>query len=124
MPDQPTDADFDDAARALQSRDILTGSFEIGDSEFPLRVREPTLGELEELEADIGTEADEVEAIREIVARYLKAPEVAVDDVGISKLRALFDGMREAWETADAFDEAEAAMPLDEGNGRRRNSRR
>ena len=119
-----TEHTLDDAARALETRETLRGTFAVAGEEYPLEVREPTLGELEEIESDIGTEADEVEAIREIVARYLEAPDVAVDDVGISKLRALFDGMREAWEAGDAFDEAEDAMPLDEGNGRRRNSRR
>lgn len=119
-----TDYNFDDAARALESRDTLTGTFDLGGDEYPLEVREPTLDELEELEAGLADQADEVEAIREMVDQYLLAPEVQPGDVGISKLRALFGGMREAWEAGEAFDEARAEMPLDEGNGRRRSSRR
>jgi len=119
-----SDKSFDDAARALESRDTLRGSFELRNDEYPLEVREPTLDELEDLEAGLEDEADEVEAIREMADRYLIAPEVDPGSVGISKLRALFDGMRDAWEAGDAFDEAEAAMPIDEGNGRRRSSRR
>jgi len=118
------DNNLSDAARALESRDELAGTFEIGGDEYPLEVREPTLDELEELEMELADEADEVEAIRGMAERYLIAPDVAAGDIGISKLRALFDGMREAWESGDAFDEAKEAMPIDEGNGRRRTSRR
>ena len=109
-----TDHTLDDAARALESRDTLTGTFAVGGEEYPLEVREPTLSELEELEADLNEQADEVEAIRAMVERYLLAPEIAPGSVGISKLRALFDGMREAWEAGDAFDNAEAEMPLED----------
>jgi len=108
---------FDDAARALETRDTLRGTFEIGGEEYPLEVQEPTLGELDELEADLGEEAGEEELIRELIDRYLVRPEVDADDTGISKLRPLFEGMQAAFQGGDVFDDAEAAMPLDdEGN--------
>jgi len=119
-----SDKSFDDAARALESRDTLAGTFEIGGDEYPLEVREPTLDELEDLEAGLNDEADEVEAIREMADHYLIAPDIDPGNVGISKLRALFDGMRAAWEGGEAFEEAQEAMPIDEGNGRRQTSRR
>lgn len=118
-----SDHSFDEAARALETRDTLRGSFEIGGQEYPLEVREPTLDELEAIEDGLADESDEVEAIREMADRYLEAPDVDPGVIGVSKLRALFDGMRAAWETAESIDEAEEAMPL-EGNGRRRTSRR
>lgn len=115
---------FDDAARALETRETLRGSVELGGEQYPIEVREPTLDELEDIEHGIGSDADEVEAIREMVDRYLEAPDIAAGDIGISSLRALFDAMRDAWEAGEAFEAAEDQMPLDEGNANRRTSRR
>jgi hypothetical protein len=111
-----SDTNFDDAARVLESRDSLTGSFELNGDEYPLKVQEPTLGELEAIEDGLGDNADETDAIKEIADEYLLAPEVDVREIGVSKLFALFDGMRETWQQSDAFDEAEAEMPLESGN--------
>jgi len=118
----PRDTDFDAAARALESRDRLAGSFTVGDEEFPLELREPTLKELETIEAELNDGADEAEAIRRIVDEFLEEPAVSADDIGVSKLRALFEGMRETWESTEQFDAAREEMPL-EGK-RRRKSRR
>jgi len=107
---------FEDAARALESRETLRGSFEIGGESFPLEVREPTLGELDELETELGDDAGEEELVRELVDRYLEKPEIEATDTGISKLRPLFEGMQDAFQGGDAFDAAEEAMPM-EGNG-------
>jgi len=120
MPDKT----LEEAQRALETTDELEGSFTLKGEEYPLEVHEPTLNELEDLEAGLNDAADEVEAMREMTDKYLIAPDTDAGRVGISKLRALFDGMREAWEDGKAFDEAQDAMPIDEGNGRRRNSRR
>jgi len=111
--------DFDAAARALESRDLLSGTFTVGGKEFPLELREPTLKELETIEAELGDGADEAEAIRRIVGEFLEEPRVEAEDVGVSKLRALFEGMRETWESTEAADSAREEMPL-EGNRRRR----
>jgi hypothetical protein len=116
-----TDNTLDDAARALQTRDVLTGSFELRGEEYPLEAAEPTLDELEELEQSI--EADgEVEEMRALIDRYLDAPDVDAGTIGVGKLRALFEGMTAAWNNMDNFEEAEEAMPVESGN--RRNSRR
>jgi len=116
-----TTHDFNDAARALESRDVIRGSFELGGETFPLETVEPTLGEIESLEADLD-DTDELEQIRAFVDEYLEAPAVDPDDLGLTKLRALFVGMREAWNDMDAIDDAEEAMPVESGN--RRTSRR
>jgi len=112
---------LDEAARALQTRDVLSGTFELRGEEYPLEAAEPTLDELEELEQNI--EADgEIEEMRALIDRYLDAPDVDAGTIGVGKLRALFEGMTQAWNDMDEFDEAEEAMPVDSGN--RRNSRR
>jgi len=107
---------FDDAARALETRDVLRGEFELNGESYPLETLEPTLGEIEELEAELGDDSDELEQIREFVDNYLEAPAVAPDDLGLSKLRALFEGMREAWNNMDRIEDAEEAMPVEQGN--------
>jgi hypothetical protein len=109
--------DFDDAARALESRDKLEGSFELSGEMYPLRLREPTLGELEEIDEELAEGAEEVEAIRRITDEYLIDPSVDVDDIGIGKLRSLFVGMRDCWGDMEHFEQAEEEMPL-QGNER------
>jgi len=112
---------LDDAARALQTRDVLTGTFELRGEEYPLEAAEPTLDELEELEQSIEAD-DEIEEMRALIDRYLDAPDVDAGSIGVGKLRALFEGMTQAWNDMDEFEAAEEAMPVDSGN--RRNSRR
>lgn len=109
--------DFDDAVRALETRQMLDGSFSVNGNEYPLRIQEPTLGELEDIDAESGPDAGEAEVIRRIADRYLEAPAVDVDEIGVSKLFALFEGMRQTWEQSDAFTDAREEMPV-EGNRR------
>jgi hypothetical protein len=108
---------FDDAADALKSQDTLTGTFEIGNTEYPLEVQEPTLGELEAIDDGLSDSADEIEAIRHMVDDFLLKPAVDPDAVGVGKLQALFLGMRETWEMSDAFSNAREEMPIE---GKRR----
>jgi len=112
---------FDDAARALETRDVLAGTFSVGGDEYPLETREPTLGEIEEMEQGLG-DTDELEQIRAFVEEYLEAPEIDPDKMGLTKLRALFVGMRDAWNDMESIDEAKEAMPVESGN--RQTSRR
>jgi len=117
MSDHDHSHDFDDAVRALETRQMLDGSFSVNGNEYPLRIQEPTLGELEDIDAESGPDAGEAEVIREIADRYLEAPAVDVDEIGVSKLFALFEGMRETWEQSDAFADAREEIPV-EGNRR------
>jgi hypothetical protein len=114
---------FDDAQRALETRDKLRGSFEIAGDTYPIELREPTLGELEDIDSRLSSGADESEAIREIVDEFLIAPEIDPDTIGVGKLRSLFVGMRETWMESDDIDAATAEMPLEEGNSRQRSRR-
>jgi len=111
-----TENTLEDTARALQTRDTLDGSCTLGGEEHQIRVREPTLGELDELEAELADDAGEEELFREFVSRYLVAPDIDPADIGISKLRPLFEGMQAAFADGDVFEDAEDAMPLNEGN--------
>jgi len=115
MSDHEHSHDFDAAGRAFETRQILDGSFSIDGNEYPRRIQEPTLGELEDIDAESGPDAGEAEVIRRIADRYLEAPAVDVDEIGVSKLFALFEGMRETWEQSDAFADAREEMPV-EGN--------
>jgi len=108
-----SDKDYTASAAALRETEELDGTW--GD-DYPLVVEEPTLGELESLEENLGEDAGEEAVIREMVNRYLLEPEVDASEVAVSKLRPLFEGMQEAFRGADAFEDAEAEMPLDEGN--------
>jgi len=117
-----SDNTFDDAARALESRDVLRGSFDLRGETYPLELREPTLGELDEIEQGLSDDAEDIDLYRELVGRFLEAPDVAADDMGIGKLEALFAGMREAWDNSDVIEEATKQMPL-EGNRRQRSRR-
>jgi hypothetical protein len=109
-------ADFDDAARALESRDTLQGSFELDGTEYPLELIEPTLDELEGIDDKIGDDGDEADAIRMMIDQYLERPAVKPDDIGISKLFAVFEGMRDCWQGGQQFDAAREEMPVDTGN--------
>jgi hypothetical protein len=108
--------DFADTRRALESRDTLTGTFEIDGREYPIELVEPTLDELEEIDEQIGENSDESEAIRMMIDRYLERPAVNADEIGISKLFAVFEGMRSTWQGNGQFDDARGEMPVETGN--------
>jgi len=110
--------DYDAAAAALTERATFEGTVEVDGQVLPIRVAEPQLGELEEIEEELPEDAEEVDAAREMIDRYLIRPEIDAGDLGLTRAMALFVAMRETWQQADAFDEARAEMPLDdEGNG-------
>jgi hypothetical protein len=108
--------DFADTRRALESRDTLTGTFEIDGEEFPIELVEPTLDELEEIDEQIGEKGDESEAIRMMIDRFLERPAVNTEKVGISKLFAVFEGMRDCWQGDGQFEDARGEMPVESGN--------
>lgn len=111
-----TDNTLDDAAAILGEQATLGGTWEYGGETYPLETVEPTLGDLEGIEDEIGANADETDAIRRMIDEYLAEPDVDADDIGISKLFALFEGMRDTWQQDAAFSDAEEAMPVESGN--------
>jgi hypothetical protein len=109
-------ADFQDSARALRSRDKLSGSFELDGTEYPIELIEPTLDELEKIDEQIGESGDESQAIRLMIDEYLERPAVDPDEIGISKLFSVFEGMRDCWQGSEQFENARDEMPVDSGN--------
>jgi hypothetical protein len=107
--------DFADSRRALESRDTLTGTVEIDGREFPIEVIEPTLDELEEIDEEIGENADESEAVRMMIDEYLERPAVTPSEMGVSKLFAVFEAMRECWQGGETFADAREQMPVESG---------
>lgn len=61
-------------------------------------------------------DSEDVDFIESIVREKLVKPDVDVDDVPIRKLRALYEGMMDAWGEGKAVADAKDEMPLDEGN--------
>jgi hypothetical protein len=108
--------DFADTRRALETRDKLTGTFELDGREYPIELIEPTLDELEEIDEEIGKKGDESDAIRMMIDKYLERPAVNADEIGVSKLFAVFEGMRETWQGESSFADAREQMPVDSGN--------
>jgi hypothetical protein len=108
--------DFADTRRALESRDKLEGTFEIDGREYPIELVEPTLDELEDIDEQIGDDGDEAEAIRMMIDEYLERPVVDPDQIGVSKLFAVFEGMRDCWQGNGQFEDARGEMPVETGN--------
>ena len=117
MSDTDADIGFDEAADLLTDRATFDGTAEIDGQTIPIRVREPTLGELEEIEAELPDDAEEVDAAREMVDEYLLKPDIDATDLGITRAMALFLGMRRTWQQTDTFDDVREELELDEGNG-------
>lgn len=63
---------------------------------------------------DDDSEKDMVESV---VDEKLIKPDVEVSQVPQRKLRALFEGMMEAWNEGEQVKAAKTEMPLDKGNG-------
>jgi len=62
---------------------------------------------------DHGSDADMVEIV---VGEKLVKPEVDVNEVPMRKIRALFEGMLEAWNAGETVKDAKGQMPVDNPN--------
>lgn len=113
------DPAFEDAAAALTERATFDGSVSVDGQDVPIRVREPELGELEEIEAGLSEDAEDVDVAREMIDRYLMRPDIDAGDLGITRALMLFAAMRDTWQQAEAIADARAELELDEGNGHR-----
>lgn len=109
-----TETSFSDAAAALTERATFDGTVELGGQKLPIRVREPELGELEAIEADLPEDAEDVDVAREMIDEYLVRPDINPGELGITRALALFTGMRNTWQQSEAFEEARAELELDE----------
>jgi hypothetical protein len=111
-----TNIGFGEAADLLTERATFDGTAELEGQQLPIRVREPQLGELEKLEADLPDDAEDVDVAREMVDEYLVKPDIDASTLGVSRAMCLFLGMRSTWQQADAFEEARDELPVDQGN--------
>lgn len=111
-----TEIGFGEAADLLTEQATFDGVAELEGQKLPIRVREPELGELEELEAELPEDAEEVDVAREMVDEFLIKPEIDPSALGVSRAMSLFLGMRSTWQQADAFEEARAELEIDQGN--------
>jgi hypothetical protein len=112
-----TEVSFEEAADLLTERATFDGVASLNGEKLPIRVREPELGELEEIEAGLPEDAEAVDVAREMIDEYLMQPEIDTSSLGITRALALFTAMQQTWQQADAFEEAQQLMELDEGNG-------
>jgi len=105
------------AAEALTQRQHFDHYVEVDGDQIPITVREPTLGELEEIEQGLPDDAEEIDAARRIIDRYLEAPAIDANDLPMGRAMALFYAMQEAWQQSDVFEQAREEMPVESGNG-------
>jgi hypothetical protein len=111
-----TDVGFGEAADLLTEQATFDGVAELEGQKLPIRVREPQLGELEELEAELPDDAEDVDVAREMVDEFLIRPEIDPSTLGVTRAMSLFLGMRSTWQQADAFEDARAALEVEQGN--------
>jgi hypothetical protein len=116
MSDDTEVVSFEEGAAILSERATFEGNVQIGGKTIPIEVDEPTLEELEEIEAGLPEDAEEVDVAREMVDRYLVRPDIEAKTLGITRALALFAGLQQTWQQADAFEAAKAEMELPEGN--------
>jgi hypothetical protein len=112
-----TEMGFDEAADLLSERATFDGTATLEGRQLPIRVREPELGELEEIEANLPDDAEEIDAAREMIDEYLIQPDIEPATLGITRALAIFAGMQQTWQQTEAFTDARDALELDEGNG-------
>jgi hypothetical protein len=114
--DTPEAVSFEKGAALLTDRATFEGTVQIDGATIPIEVDEPTLEELEEIEAGLPEDAEEVDVAREMVDRYLRRPEIEAKTLGVTRALAVFAGLQQTWKQADAFEQAKAEMELPEGN--------
>jgi|APHM01.1.fsa_nt_gi hypothetical protein len=110
-----TDIGFAEGADLLTDDATFDGVVEVNGQRLPIRVREPKLGELEELEAGLPDDAEDVDVAREMVDEFLVKPDIDPSTLGVTRAMSLFLGMRETWEQAEAFERAREELQI-EGN--------
>jgi len=59
---------------------------------------------------------EDKDIIESVISEKLIKPEIDPQDAPVRKLRALFEGMMQAWSEGKQIKDAKGDMPLDEGN--------
>lgn len=105
-----------DAHDILTSRETFETDVDLGADTVTIEVKEPTLGELDAIEAEMPDDAEEIDLARRMVDEYLVEPDLAGDELGLTKALAVYSAMQTAFQSSDAIENAREAMPLEEGN--------
>lgn len=106
-----------DAESILTSRSTFEAEVSLNDEQtVEIEVREPKLDELDEIDAELPDEAQEVDYARAFIDEFLSAPDVAGSQMGMTKALAVFSAMQQAIQRSDAIENARAEMDLAEGN--------
>lgn len=109
--------DYSRTAEALSGRTTFEGTVDIDGEALPIKVQEPTIEGLEEIEEERTPEdADEVDIAKEMINEYLVEPDISAASLGVTRALKLFAAMQETFQQAGAVAEARDEMPLDEGN--------
>jgi len=98
--DTPEAVSFEEGAALLTDRATFEGTVQIDGATIPIEVDEPTLEELEEIEAGLPEDAEEVDVAREMVDRYLVRPDIEPETLGITRALAVFAGLPQTWQQA------------------------
>lgn len=109
-------------ADILTSRDRLEGTATIGNDEIDVVTTAPTIGELQDLDDQIGENpGEEAELILATIDDHLIKPDVEAEDIPLNNVMALWVDLQQIWAQNDRIEEA--MQELDTGN-RSRTSRR
>lgn len=110
-----TERDYDAAAQVLTSQETFEGEADISGELVPIEVREPTIGELNDLQDELPEDAKDVDAARAMIDDFLVRPAINGEDVGMTKALALFAEMQSTLQQSDAVANAKEQMPV-QGN--------
>lgn len=108
--------EYDATADALTADSALDGEVELDGDTFPISVDEPTLGELEAIENELGEEAEEIDFARRMIDEYLLEPDIPADDIPMTRALALYQAMQSAYMQSDTIQDAREKMTLNQGN--------
>jgi len=105
-----------DAADVLTSRSTLTEELELDGQTITVEFREPSKGELDDLEKDLDGDAAEEDEAALIVDEFLSEPDVDASEIGYTKLLAVYSAFQRAIMNSEAIEAAREQMELDAGN--------
>lgn len=118
--------EFDGETYDLITEDTTKGTLSLIEEYGRVAERAAQAEDPEDLPDDLGEDIDDfpweseddedIDWLESVIREKLIKPEVDVDKTPLRKLRALYEGMMDAWGEGETVAAAKADMPLDEGN--------